>query len=422
MKNKLIAVLLSVVAAFALWLYVITTVSPDSEASFSVYVKVDNENTLKERGMMLNPNHKPVVKLKLSGNRSDLIKLSDDNITVKVDAAKVQEYTPGQKVQLNYTISYPGNVPNNAITVISRNPDYVELDVWEYMEKTVSFEPVFVGEQEPGYMISTAVFGTAQLHISGPKDKIERIVSAKVEIDRTGVKESISKEMEFRFYDEAGQVVDETYIFSEELESRMQVKVDLEVQKTKEIPVVVKLEAGGGATEKNCTVTMSHETILVSGSDESLAQLEALELQPINLSQVLDEETSIECPVQLPAGITNVTGVETITVKVKVNGLATVRLLVRNFIPKNTGNLYGNILKEVLEVTFRGPESQIDRLTADDIIAYVDFTGLTSGTYKDVPVSFAVSGRFSGVGAIGAYTVSAELSTVQKGAESNGLD
>ena len=68
MKSKLISALLSVVAAFSLWLYVITVVSPDSEATFDVYVKVDNENVLKEKGLMLNPNQKSSVHLKLSGN------------------------------------------------------------------------------------------------------------------------------------------------------------------------------------------------------------------------------------------------------------------------------------------------------------------------------------------------------------------
>ena len=166
MKRKLITVLLSVLAAFSLWLYVITVVSPDSEASFDVYVQVDNDSTLKEKGLMLNPNQKPMVHLKLSGNRTDLIKLTNENITVKVDAKNIQEYDPNAQVQLNYTITYPGNVPNNAITVVSRNPDYIELDIWPYAEKTVPLEPLYTGEREEGFMISGAVFGAPQLHIS----------------------------------------------------------------------------------------------------------------------------------------------------------------------------------------------------------------------------------------------------------------
>ena len=408
MKRKLITVLLSVLAAFGLWLYVITVVSPDSEATFDVYVKVDNENILKEKGLMLNPEQAPVVHLKLSGNRTDLIKLTNENIMVKVDAKNIQEYDPNQQVQLNYTITYPGNVPNNAITVVSRNPDYIELDVWEYSEKVISVEPLYIGEREEGYMISGAVFSVPQLHISGPKEMVDRVTSAKVEIDLTGVKEPISKEMPFRYYDANGQVVDAEFILSEELKDKEQVKVDVVVQRGKEIPVTVELVAGGGATKDHCTVVLSHKILRVSGSEENLADLTELKLDPIDLSQVVDT-AKFERTVVLPAGISNVTGVDKITVTVTVNGLATTRLTVKNIHPKNTNNLQADIYTEVLQVTFRGPESVIDKLTADDVTAYADFTGLTSGIYSEVPVLFAFNGRFANVGAIGSYTVSAAL-------------
>ena len=408
MKSKIISALLSVVAAFSLWLYVITVVSPDSEATFDVYVKVDNENILKEKGLMLNPEQKPVVHLKLSGNRSDLIKLTDENINVKVDAAKIQEYSPNQQVQLNYTITYPGNVPNNAITVVSRNPDYIELDVWEYSEKTISLEPLYVGEREEGYMISGAVFSVPQLHISGPKAKIDQIASAKVEIDLTGVKEPISKEMPFKYYDANGQVVDEEFVVSEELKDKEQVKVEVMVQRGKEIPVTVELLAGGGATKDHCTVVLSHKILRVSGSEDNLANLTEIKLDPIDLSQVVDT-AKFERSVVLPAGISNVTGVDKITVTVTVNGLSTVRLPVRNIYPKNTNNLQADIYTEILQVTFRGPANMIDRLTSEDVTAYADFAGMSSGTYSQVPVLFAFNSRITNVGAIGSYSVSAAL-------------
>ncbi len=408
MKSKIISALLSVVAAFSLWLYVITVVSPDSEASFDVYVQVDNESSLHEKGLMLNPEQKPMVHLKLSGNRSDLIKLTNENITVKVDAKNIQEYDPSQQVQLNYTIAYPGNVPNNAITVISRNPDYIELDVWQYSEKIVPLEPMYVGEREEGYMISGAVFGAPQLHISGPKEMVDRVASAKVEIDLTGVKEPISKEMPFHYYDANGQIVDGDFVVSEELGNKRQVHVDLMVQRGKEIPVTVELIAGGGATKDHCTVVLSHKTLRVSGSEENLASLTELKLDPIDLSRVTESAT-FERTVQLPAGISNVTGVDKITVTVKINGLSTVKLPVSKIYPKNTNNLQADIYTEVLYVTFRGPENVIDKLTSEDVTAYADFTGLSSGTYSQVPVLFAFNGRFANVGAIGSYTVSAAL-------------
>lgn len=408
MKSKLISALLSVVAAFSLWLYVITVVSPDSEASFEVYVQVDNENALHQKGWMINPEQKPKVQLKLSGNRSDLIKLTNENITVKVDAAKIQEFNPSQPGQLNYTITYPGNVPNNAITVVSRNPDYIELDIWPYSENTVPLEATYVGEREEGYMISGAVFGSPQLHISGPKEMVDRVVTAKVEVDLTGVKESISKELTFRYYDAEGQVVNGEFIVSEELGSKQQVKVDVVVQKGKEIPVTVELLPGGGATKDNCTVSISHETIWVSGSEDILANLTQIQLDPIDLSQV-SESATVERRITLPAGVSNITGVSKVTVTVTVNGLATKKLSVNNILSQNEGNLQATIIMKNKEVIFRGPEALLDELTAEDVTAYADFNKLSM---NEVPLTFAFTKKFDGiVGAVGTYKVLVTLET-----------
>lgn len=410
MKNKVIAALLSLLAAFGLWLYVITVVSPGSEASFSVQVEVDNESVLNDKGWMLKPNQNPVVHLNLSGNRSDLIKLTNKNIIVKVDAAKITGNEPGQTAQLNYTIAYPGNVPNNAITVVSRNPDYIELEYWAYEEKPVPVQETYVGIPEEGYAISSAVFSAPQLTVCGPKDVVDRIAVARVEIDRTGLKESISKEMTFRYYDSQGNVVDGAFITTAELGDKQQVKVDLVVQRSKEIPVTVELLPGGGATKDNCIVTYSLQTIVVAGSEENLANLTELKLATIDLSKVEDEE-NFKLKVEPPTGINNVTGVAEVIVTVKVTGLETVTLPVTNIQTMNTGNLQAVIDAKELQVDFRGPKSLINRLTADDVTAYADCTGKSSGNYSDIPVQF-VFNNIEGVGAVGTYTIHVVLKDI----------
>ena len=54
MKSKLISAVLSVLVAMALWLYVITTVSPGSkETIYNIPVVLANETVLNERGFFL---------------------------------------------------------------------------------------------------------------------------------------------------------------------------------------------------------------------------------------------------------------------------------------------------------------------------------------------------------------------------------
>ena len=81
-KSKIWQTALSLVIAFALWAYVITTVNPESEETFyDIPVSYQND-ILEERGLMI-VSEKPTVTLKLKGNRSDLNELNASNITIK---------------------------------------------------------------------------------------------------------------------------------------------------------------------------------------------------------------------------------------------------------------------------------------------------------------------------------------------------
>ena len=77
MKNKLLAVLVSAVIAFGLWLYVITVVSPESEQTYyDIPVVLQNKDVLNERGLMI-VGEAPTVTLVLKGNRTILNELNE---------------------------------------------------------------------------------------------------------------------------------------------------------------------------------------------------------------------------------------------------------------------------------------------------------------------------------------------------------
>ena len=107
MKNKILYLLLSVVIAFGLWGYVITTVSPEwEETYYDIPVALKNEKVLHENGLMLNEKETPTVTLRLKGNRSDLINLNKSDITLVADLAKI--YESGQQ-SVSYSISSLGS-------------------------------------------------------------------------------------------------------------------------------------------------------------------------------------------------------------------------------------------------------------------------------------------------------------------------
>ena len=153
MKNKFAAALFSLTVAFGIWLYVITTVSPGSEDTFSgIPVTLQNEAALSERGLMVTTQDVPTVTLRLSGNRTDLIKLNSSNIVLTADLSGI--YEPGER-KLTYNIAFPGDIANNAFVVESQSPRYVTVDIERKITKDVDVALNFQGEIADGYLADT---------------------------------------------------------------------------------------------------------------------------------------------------------------------------------------------------------------------------------------------------------------------------
>ena len=134
MKNKVLGVLLSLIIAFGLWLYVVTVVSPGSDATYyNIPVTLQNENILKERGLMITSEY-PSVNLRLEGNRTDLSKLNSGNITVLANVAGI--LAPGTHF-LDYSESYPGDIAGNSVAVLNKDPELIVLKVEKRITKPV---------------------------------------------------------------------------------------------------------------------------------------------------------------------------------------------------------------------------------------------------------------------------------------------
>ena len=136
MRNKFTSIALSLMVAFGLWMYVITTVSPGYEDTFyNVNVVQEGMALLEERNLVLTYQSASRVAISASGNRTDVNKLDSGNITVKLDLSRV--YEPGTMIPLQYSVTYPGDVPNGAVTTTRKNPDTIYVTVEERREKQV---------------------------------------------------------------------------------------------------------------------------------------------------------------------------------------------------------------------------------------------------------------------------------------------
>ena len=315
LKNKFFMIILSALVAFGLWVYVVTVISPEYETAISdIPVKIVGEDLLeyKKIPLVLMTEDVPKVDLKLYGNRSDLNKLTNENITIRVDVSNVAE--PGEQ-SLNFTISCPGHINENEIQVQSRNPGRIKLVFEKLVRKEVPVEVIYSGTQAEGYIIdkTEATLDHEKISISGPESVVNKIAKATIKVDLEGRTESFSESYRYTLCDENGKAVDASRIVTNAAE----VKHTLIIRKVKEIALRVNLIESGGATADTVEALIDPQTIRIAGSEAALEGLEELVLGSIDLSKVTTM-TRYDMEIVLPTGVTNITGVTKAGVIVRV--------------------------------------------------------------------------------------------------------
>ncbi|MBO5953143.1 MAG: hypothetical protein J6Q53_03345 [Oscillospiraceae bacterium] len=405
LKNKAVATLLSVMIAFALWLYVITVVSPESEQTyFNIPVHLRGENILHDRGYMIVTEDAPTVSMTLSGNRTDLNNINSSNITLIVDLSTIDK---AGTQSLIYDYAFPGNVADNAITVLE-HPGKITLEIARRITKEVPVNVVYNKDGLPEDFVAdteNAELSHEKVTITGPEDVIKQITQAVVEVDLEGRKSSFMESYRFALCDSEGEPVDSGLVET----NAAQVSLTLKIQRLKELTIKFEIIDGGGATAENTVIEFDPKSIMISGPDAVLGAMDdTLVLGTIDLGKYT-EDTELTFDIVLPQGLTNLSEVEEVKVTVKLPVLETRTIAVTQISKINVPDgMIAEIDKKTLNVTVRGPKHLVSKMKDTDIWATVDFSAVKPGN-DQITADIFMKAEFAEVGALGTYKVSTTM-------------
>ncbi len=410
-KSKIYSIVLSIVVAFGLWLYVVNNVSQEDDVTFyNVPVVMEGEAALNEENLMITRWSSQTISVNISGKRSDLNKINNGNLTAKVNLKQIDE--PGENIPLTYTLVYPDNVSANDFTEESKNPAHIYVDVDSRRTKEVPVHLKWTGTRSEDYIYDTenAVLDYPNITVIGPAAVADLIHHAEIEIDLTEQLKSISDSFRYTLCDEIGEPVDAEQIITNVEE----VHLDVPIQRIREVKLVADVIYGGGANAENTTITIEPASIRLSGGDAVLAEIgDTLTVATLNLANI-DRSQDLMYTLNLPEGVTNQTGVSEVKVTVKFTGLIAREFTLDTFQSVNVpAGMSAEIINASLTVKVRGPVEEINRLTADEISAVVDFSAAEVGTatYK---ASIVFGQDFPNAGALGTSSVSATVQQLEE--------
>lgn len=399
MRSKPLTILFSVVIAFTLWLYVITVISPESSEDFNnVPVTLSGESILTENSLMLISDSQPTVKLVLEGNRSDLVSITNSDLAVIADLSKITE--PGVHT-LTYTVTTP-----NGVTVQDKEPKNITVEVVEKVSKKVPVRVNYTGSLPEGFIMDkeNAVLDYAEISVEGPKEIVEQIDHAAIEINCDGRTETIVETQRFKLCDAEGNPLDVSLVQTEVAEVRLEAKVSA----VKKIKLDVTVNPGGGATRENSSIVIEPGEISVSGSEAALEDLETLILGTINLADIT-ASTEKSFDITLPEGIKNESGLTSATVKITFPELSKKDFTITSIKTINVAEgMVAELLTKQLTITVRGPKEQVEALRVDDISVVLDLTDLVNSNTVVPDITFGES--YPDLGVLGKPTVSVTVS------------
>lgn len=379
MKNKIGTAILALVVSFGLWLYVITVVSPGSEQTYyNIPVVFSGSSLLESRGLMMVSDQNVKMDLTLSGNRTDLNKLSNANITILADLSGIT--APGE-YKIYYSVAYPGIASTGGITIVDQSMQQISVTVAERVDKEVPVEVIFTGELPSADYVAdrqNVVLDHEMIALSGPKAVVEQIEKATITVDLTGKTADFTGSYELVLRDAQGNDLEATEHLTV---SATTVQATVKVSLLKTLPIVVEVKPGGGLVADDISYELSYDSILVSGAESLLADLEQIKFV-LDLSKIVESGRETY-PITLPNGVTNVSGVTEVYLDVQIPEMATETFIIAsnqfvyiNLPPNMKVDLSKNIQREV---TLRGRAHHLESIEASDIQIVIDFADAIPG-------------------------------------------
>ncbi len=401
-KWDILAKILCVLAAFVLWVYVMSVESPEHEEPFShITVELENVEQLTDKSLAVYNGYGTMIDVTLAGKKSVISKLKEEDIVATADVGDIDA---SGRYSCKVTVDVPSGCKlvgqsQDTVSVYVDRADKVMLGLTEQRENTNLPEGAYTG---------TVEFPVDKVTVEGPAMVLDKIEKAVVTLDLTGVTKTTTMTCPIRLVDKNGETVTSPYLNYYPAE----VDVTVPVLKTVSVPVRAEFRYGF-LNEDNARITLTPASVEATGDVEVI---DKLALSPtIVFDEKLDfvtgsSKTRTEV-LDTPEGVTLST--DTLEAEVTLgSGMKTRTITVPGKNIVDTGgkkNLHYTFEKENVPVTIMGALDQISKIEPDDISLVLDMSPYSKTNTGTITVRAEVkidSVWADGVIELGAYGIS----------------
>ena len=368
-RNKNVLRLLSVVLALFLWFYVVAVENPYSERKITkIPIQFVNHEELESRGLAIDYSDVQTMDVVISGSRSDVMKVSADEITATVD---LTGYEKG-KNYANITIKVPSKVElvDQRIQVIP-----ITVEKLQTAKKKVNIQFTGTASKEKEAKLFAQDIG--QVKVSGAQSQVAKVSKVFADLDVSKLTDN-SKKYSLKIYaaDAKGKEITGVEL------SHTKVGVQAGLYSIKSVPLSLDLK-GEPAAEYRVSALDAPKTVKIAGFADELEKIDKLVSNPIYLSD-LTESKKIPIEITLPEGV-ELAEQDAVVLDVKIKGLESKEFAILSSNVSIRGLATGKnatVENATLKVKAYVKDASASSISTDDIALYVDLTGLENGEHK----------------------------------------
>lgn len=297
LTNNIDLKIISIITAIIIWIVIVNIDDPVINKTFSgIQVEIINEDAISDMDKTYEiVDDSDVVSATVTAKRSIIENMSRDYIKATADLRQLSFMN-------TVPIEFKSARFSDQIKSISSKTSNVQVRIENKLTKQVKVEVNTVGEVAEGYVVGKITPNVNVISVSGPESVVETVKEARILVNLEGMNESFTNSAPVQLWDDE-EIVSDSMISP----SMTEIRTEVEILDTKEIPIVASLSGtpaqGFSATG---TVICEPSSVMVAGSGSAFEKLSSITI-PANKVNVdgAEENTSRRVNIKeyLPKGI-----------------------------------------------------------------------------------------------------------------------
>lgn len=367
-KNKKIAMIVCVLLSFSLWLYITNVENPSKIRTITnVEVNILNIDYLEQKGLILEPNQKLTVDIKVEAPASQIYSINAEDFNVQVN---LDEYA--LKVGINNIpiefISYP-----DGVTIKNNNSLQLKLKIKKLKTKEMKVTSMVNLNYEKGYFEKAIDISLKSVTISGAEDDVNEVDKVVLIGEENHINKSFSNKYKLMALDKNNKEV--KWIKLSEEEGEMSVEVSSE----KVVPIKIKTigQLPKGLIIKDRILSVNNLSIL--GNNDRVNAIQSIDTENIDLS-LINKSTTVNVKLVIPNDIKIEKDIKDINVTFTIEEVSLKNKIINN-VPINyidKSDLYEYELPETVDITISGKDEELEGVKSEDILVEASLKNIES--------------------------------------------